>query len=39
VSNSAALALEKAQKAVKDVSFSEDDVLAAVMSLRYGEAQ
>lgn len=36
VNNPAALALENAQKAVAGAQFSEDDILAEVMKVRYG---
>ena len=36
VSNSAVIALERAQAAVVNTEFSEEEILAEVMNLRYG---
>ena len=37
INNSSMIALREAQDAVRGAQFSEDDILAEVMSIRYGD--
>ena len=37
VNNSSVLALQKAQEAVAGTAFSEEEILAEIMQIRYGE--